>query len=256
MELKRVEEKYKTLLGEGQVYEAYTRNDFEVWKILFDKQIGNINLYASQAFRDGLNKVDFNRDQIPNFEKTNEVLLHETGWQLTGVPGIVNDDEFFQLMASRKFPATTWLRKMDELEYLEEPDMFHDVFAHVPLLTNPHFADFLHAMSQLGLRYLGNAEAIELLSRIYWYTVEFGLIREEAGLRIYGAGILSSAGETLYSVGKEPEHLPYDVTSILQAGYRKDVFQERYFIIDSYEQLYASLDEVLKGIERALEVVS
>jgi phenylalanine-4-hydroxylase len=254
MNLSRVEEKGKTLLGQAQVYENYTEEDHQVWKILFDKQKPNIEQFACKAFKDGLDKVGFTPDHIPDFEKTNQVLLKETGWQLIAVPGIVNDEEFFELMASRKFPATTWLRKMDEIDYLEEPDMFHDVFAHVPLLTNAHFADFLHALSHLGLKYLGNTEAIELLSRIYWYTVEFGLIREEE-LRIYGAGILSSAGETHYSVSKDPVHLPYNVESTLQSAYRKDVFQERYFIIDSFEQLYASLDAVTRELDTALNML-
>ena len=164
------------------------------------------------------------------------------------VPGIVDDAIFFQLMANRKFPASTWLRKMSELDYLEEPDMFHDVFAHVPLLTNQAFVDFLQELSKIGLEYIDNKWAIELLSRVYWFTVEFGLIREAEGLRIYGAGILSSAGETLFSLSEKPKRFEYNVEQILNTPYRKDTFQDRYFIIDSYEQLYESLPEIKKLI--------
>jgi phenylalanine-4-hydroxylase len=133
---------------------------------------------------------------------------------------------------------------MKELDYLEEPDMFHDVFAHVPLLTNQLFVNFLEELSKIGLSYCGNDYAIELLSRIYWFTVEFGLIRENGELRIYGAGILSSAGETKYSLSNEPPHHEFDVPVIMQTDFRKDVFQDRYFVIESYEQLYSSLPEI------------
>ena len=169
------------------------------------------------------------------------------------MPGIVNDDLFFKQLANRLFPATTWLRKMEELDYLEEPDMFHDVFAHVPLLTNQAFVDFLQALSKIALKHVGDSWAIELLSRIYWFTVEFGLISEQGKTRIYGAGILSSAGETAYSLSDKPQHHAYDVAQILDSPYRKDTFQTQYFIIDSYEQLYASIGEVEEELEKRLK---
>lgn len=227
-----------------QAYAKYTAEDFQVWKILFDRQQENLPGRATAEFLQGIERINFRPDTIPDFRKTNPLLRSITGWELAVVPGIIDDEIFFQLMANRKFPASTWLRKMSELDYLEEPDMFHDVFAHVPLLTNQAFVDFLQELSKIGLDYVDNKWAIELLSRIYWYTIEFGLIREEGQLRIYGAGILSSAGETLYSLSDQPRHLAYDVEQILNSPYRKDIFQERYFIIDSYEQLYASLPEI------------
>lgn len=227
-----------------QQYANYTPEDFQVWKILFDRQQENLPGRATEEFLQGIERIHFRPDTIPDFRKTNPLLRSITGWELAVVPGIIDDDIFFQLMANRKFPASTWLRKMSELDYLEEPDMFHDVFAHVPLLTNQAFVDFLQELSKIGLDYVDNKWAIELLSRIYWYTIEFGLIREEGQLRIYGAGILSSAGETLYSLSDQPRRLEYDVEQILNSPYRKDIFQERYFIIDSYEQLYASLPEI------------
>jgi len=142
---------------------------------------------------------------------------------------------------------------MSQLDYLEEPDMFHDVFAHIPLLTNQAFVDFLQAISQFGHEWIEDEWAIHLLSRIYWFTIEFGLIRETEGLRIYGAGILSSSGETKYSLSNEPNHFAYDVDHILDTGYRKDRMQENYFIIDSYEQLYESIPEIKEKIEKRLK---
>jgi phenylalanine-4-hydroxylase len=235
-----------------QQYENYTAEDFAVWKILFDRQIQNLPGRATVAYLEGLERIQFNGERIPNFAETNPLLRSQTGWELTVVPGIVADDVFFKLLADKKFPATTWLRKMAQLDYLEEPDMFHDVFAHVPLLTNQAFVDFLQALSKIALRHIDNAWAIELLSRIYWFTIEFGLIQEEGGLRIYGAGILSSAGETLYSLSDKPEHRPYDVARILDTPYRKDTFQEIYYIVDSYEALYASIPQIEEELAKRI----
>ena len=232
-----------------QIYENYTAEDFEVWKILFDRQQENLPNAASRVFLEGLDKIKFGNDAIPNFEKTNELLYSITGWKLVVVPGIVPDYTFFELMSNRHFPATTWLRKKKELDYLEEPDMFHDVFAHVPLLTNQHFVDFLEELSNIGLEYHDNPYAIDILSRIYWFTVEFGLIKEDVGTRIYGAGILSSAGETKFCLSEEPPHYDFDVEAIANTGYTKSVFQDRYFVIDSYEQLYESIPEVKKVLK-------
>ena len=224
-----------------QIYDNYTAEDFEVWKILFNRQIKQFPTHACQAYRDGLKTANFETGIIPRFSETNEILQQATGWQLAVVPGIVPDYTFFELMANKRFPATTWLRKMKELDYLEEPDMFHDVFAHVPLLANQHFVDFLEELSKIGLSYVGNADAIQLLSRVYWFTVEFGLIQEAEGLRIYGAGILSSAGETKFSLSDEPPKHKFDIEHMLNTPYRKDVFQTEYFITESYEQLYDSI---------------
>ncbi len=227
-----------------QVYENYTEEDFEVWKVLFERQIKILPTAATQSYLDGLVDIKFHADKIPAFEETNKILSSLTGWELAVVPGIVPDYTFFELMSNKRFPATTWLRKMKELDYLEEPDMFHDVFAHVPLLTNESFVSFLQALSEIGLDYCGDDYAIDILSRVYWFTVEFGLIRENDNLRIYGAGILSSAGETVYSLSDEPTHHEFDVKKIANTGYRKDKFQTEYFIIDSYEQLYQSIPEI------------
>ncbi len=241
-----------TLKDMKQVYEAYTEEDHKVWKILFERQIVNLPKAATKEYHVGLEKINFTADRIPNFEETNEILRSLTGWELVAVEGIVDDKLFFELMSNKKFPATTWLRKMSELDYLEEPDMFHDVFAHVPLLTNQAFVDFLQAISSIGHEYADDRVAIDLLSRVYWFTVEFGLIRENGEPRIYGAGILSSAGETDFSLGTEPKHFEYHVEQILNTPYRKDIFQDRYFIVDSYEQLFDSIDEIKNGLTEKL----
>ena len=236
-----------------QNYENYTPEDQKVWNILFDRQFPSLPKAATKEFLIGLDKVNFTGKAIPNFEETNKVLRELTGWEIYAVPGIVEDELFFDLMANRKFPATTWVRKMSELDYLEEPDMFHDVFAHIPLLANQSFVYFLQAISKFGQEWVGDEWAIHLLSRIYWFTIEFGLIREEGELRIYGAGILSSSGETKYSLSDEPNHFEYDVDKILNTPYRKDNMQENYFIIDSYKQLYESLPEIKSKIEELLK---
>ncbi len=236
-----------------QNYENYTAEDQQVWKILFDRQFPALPKAATKEFLTGLDKVNFTGEGIPNFEDTNKILKELTGWEIYAVPGIVEDGLFFDLMSNKKFPATTWVRKMSELDYLEEPDMFHDVFAHIPLLTNQAFVDFLQAISQFGHEWIEDEWAIHLLSRIYWFTIEFGLIREEEGLRIYGAGILSSSGETEFSLSNGPNHFEYDVDKILDTPYRKDIMQENYFIIDSYEQLYESLPEIKSKIEAKLK---
>lgn len=236
-----------------QIYENYTAEDQNVWKILFNRQFPNLPEAATGEFMTGLKKVNFTAEKIPNFEETNEILRKLTGWEIYAVPGIVEDDLFFDLMANKKFPATTWVRKMSQMDYLEEPDMFHDVFAHIPLLANQAFVDFLQAISKFGHEWIGDPWAIHLLSRIYWFTIEFGLIRENGELRIYGAGVLSSSGETKYSLSNEPEHHEYDVDQILDTSYRKDKMQDRYFIIDSYEQLYNSIPEIKEKIELRLK---
>lgn len=236
-----------------QNYDNYTAEDQKVWNILFDRQFPSLPKAATKEFLVGLDKVNFNGQAIPNFEETNKLLRALTGWEIYAVPGIVEDGLFFDLMANKKFPATTWVRKMSELDYLEEPDMFHDVFAHIPLLANQSFVDFLQAISKFGQEWIEDEWAIHLLSRIYWFTIEFGLIREEGELKIYGAGILSSSGETKYSLSDEPNHFEYDVDTILDTPYRKDNMQENYFIIDSYEQLYESLPEIKSKIEERLK---
>jgi len=236
-----------------QDYAAYTPEDFKVWKILFERQMPNLPKAACKAYLEGVDIVKFNAEEIANFDRLNKILAETTGWEVHVVPGLIDDDLFFGLLNNKRFPSSTWMRKMEQLDYLEEPDMFHDAFAHMPLLTNPHYTGFLEKISGIALKHIKDPYAINILSRIYWFTVEFGLIREEGELKIYGAGILSSAGETKFSLSDGPLHLPYDVRTIMNQSYWKDKFQDRYFIIDSLEQLFGSLPEIESVLEEMLE---
>ncbi|WP_400190547.1 phenylalanine 4-monooxygenase [Hymenobacter sp. B81] len=235
-----------------QAYDQYTAEDRQVWQLLFERQLQALPGRAAPEFMAGLACIGFTADCIPDFRQTNQVLRRLTGWELVAVPGIVDDAAFFGLLAARRFPATTWLRKLAELDYLEEPDMFHDVFGHVPLLTNPDFCRFLHQLGHLGTLHASDADAVELLARLYWFTVEFGLLRDagSGAARIYGAGILSSAGETRYSLGPEPRRQPFDVARVLDTAFRKDVFQTDYFVLDSLDQLPATLPRVQRALRR------
>ncbi len=235
-----------------QDYEAYTAEDFKVWKILYERQMPNLPKAASQAYLEGVKTVNFNADLIANFEELNKILKETTGWAVQVVPGLIDDDLFFGLLNNRRFPSSTWLRKMEQLDYLEEPDMFHDAFAHMPMLTNQPYVDFLEKLSGIALKHIDDPWAIQLLSRIYWFTIEFGLIRENGELRIYGAGILSSKGETKFSLSDEPVHYPYDVKRIMNQEYWKNKFQDKYFVIESYEQLYNSIPEIEAVLEEML----
>ena len=236
----------------AQDYARYTADDQWVWRTLFERQMQALPAVASHRFLEGLPRIHFQTGRIPDFAATNPLLDRATGWNLVAVPGIVDDRTFFALLAARRFPATTWLRTPAQLDYLEEPDMFHDVFGHVPLLTDPFFADFLQALGTLALRHLHDPYAVELLSRLYWFTVEFGLIAEDGALRIYGAGILSSAGETQFCLGDGPARRPFDVVTILATPYAKDRMQDVYFVIDSYEQLVASVPALEAELLRRL----
>ncbi len=235
-----------------QDYEAYTEEDFKVWKILYERQMPNLPKAASQAYLEGVKTVNFTADKIANFEELNQILRDTTGWAVQVVPGLIDDDLFFGLLNNRRFPSSTWLRKMEQLDYLEEPDMFHDAFAHMPMLTNQHYVDFLEKLSGIALKHIDDPWAIQLLSRIYWFTIEFGLIRENGELRIYGSGILSSKGETKFSLSDEPAHYPYDVKRIMNQEYWKDKFQDKYFVIESFEQLYNSIPEIESVLEGML----
>ncbi len=239
-----------------QDYEKYTEQDRAVWRLLFERQAAQLPGLADDAFLQGIEAIHFRADAIPRFEEMNTQLRQITGWEVAVVKGLIPNKDFFELLYNRAFPASTWLRKMEELEYLEEPDMFHDVYGHVPLLTNQNFCDFLRGLSGIALKHIDNEWAIELLSRLYWYTVEFGLIGTPAGLRIYGAGILSSSGESVYSLSDVPQQVPFNVADIYKTPYIKDKFQEKYFVIESYQQLYESLPEVEAQLERELMVNS
>ncbi len=236
-----------------QEYDNYTSESHHVWELLYQEQAQVLANRATSTFLNGIKTIQFESNKIPRFTTINNILRQSTGWEVYAVPGLIDNKPFFELLAQKKFPATTWLRTLAQLKYIEEPDMFHDVFGHVPLLSEPYFAGFLNGMSQIALKYIEHNSAIELLSRLYWYTVEFGLIIENKNIKIYGAGILSSPGESVYSLSDTATHYPFDLEHILSTPYIKDCFQGQYFVAQSYEQLYRSLPQLDQIVSEFLQ---
>lgn len=221
----------------SQGWERYTAQEHAVWKTLFERQGKLLPGRACDEFVQGMKDLPIGPDQIPNFEHLSEILMKRTGWQVVAVPGLVPDDVFFEHLANRRFPAGHFIRKPHELDYLEEPDVFHDVFGHVPMLMNPVIADYIQAYGQGGLR-AKQLGVLENLARVYWYTVEFGLVRQPDGLRMYGAGIVSSATETRFSVeDQSPNRVRFDLERVMRTRYRIDDFQETYFVLDHLDDL-------------------
>lgn len=232
-----------------QDYQAYTSEDHEVWSILYGRQLECINDKASEAYLEGIQKCGFRSHAIPDFTNVNIRLDKATGWQIYVVPGLIDNLPFFKHLSKKEFPATTWLRTKAQLDYLEEPDMFHDIFGHIPLLSEPMFCEYLQAISSITSKYIQDPLAVEYMARLYWYTVEFGLIKEKNAIKIYGAGILSSLGESVYCLSDAAQYLPFNVSTIFSYPYIKDKYQEQYFVIDSYDQLFESI----KTIEPTLQ---
>ncbi len=220
-----------------QGWERYTAEDHGVWKTLFERQTALLPGRACDAYVDGMRRLPIGADAIPDFRRLSDVLMQRTGWQVVAVPGLVPDEVFFDHLAHRRFPAGHFIRKPHELDYLEEPDVFHDVFGHVPMLMNPVIADYIQAYGEGGLRaqrlgYLPN------LARVYWYTVEFGLLRQRDGLRLYGAGIASSYTESVFALDSaSPNRLRFDLERVMRTHYRIDDFQETYFVLDDFDEL-------------------
>ena len=220
-----------------QLWERFSAEEHRVWDTLFARQAAMLPGRASDAFLRGLDVLRLEKPGIPDFAELNAALMAATGWQVVAVPGLVPDDVFFDHLANRRFVSGNFIRRADQLDYLQEPDVFHDVFGHVPMLADPVFADYMQAYGRGGLRSLGFG-ALHKLARLYWYTVEFGLVHEQGGLRIYGAGIVSSYGESIFALDDpSPHRIAFDLERIMRTDYRIDDYQQNYFVIDSYEQL-------------------
>jgi phenylalanine-4-hydroxylase len=220
-----------------QGWSNYTPAEHAVWKTLFERQTKLLPGRACDEFVEGMKNLPIGADQIPDFLELSEVLMQRTGWQVVAVPGLVPDEVFFEHLANRRFPAGNFIRKPHELDYLEEPDVFHDVFGHVPMLMNPSIADYIQAYGVGGLR-AKKLGVLDKLARVYWYTVEFGLIQQKDGLRIYGAGIASSRTESVFSLDDpSPNRIGFDLERVMRTHYRIDDFQESYFVIDSLAEL-------------------
>lgn len=220
-----------------QNWDAYSRADHDVWITLYERQAALLPGRAADPFLKGLEALDLHRAGIPDFARINEELKRLTGWTVVAVPGLVPDDVFFDHLANRRFPAGQFIRKPEELDYLQEPDIFHDVFGHVPMLTDPVFADYMQAYGEGGRRALGLGR-LHNLARLYWYTVEFGLLETPQGLRIYGAGIVSSRAESIFALDDpSPNRLGFDLERVTRTPYRIDDFQQVYFVIPSLQSL-------------------
>ncbi len=220
-----------------QGWEHYGAAEHGVWKTLFERQTSLLPGRVCDEFADGMARLPIAADRIPDFRRLSEVLMRRTGWQVVAVPGLVPDEVFFEHLANRRFPAGNFIRKPNELDYLEEPDVFHDVFGHVPMLMNRTLADYLQAYGAGGLRAL-RLGVLPRLARVYWFTVEFGLVRQHGGLRIYGAGIASSFTESVFSLDDpSPNRIVFDLERVMRTNYRIDDFQETYFVLQDFEQL-------------------
>jgi phenylalanine-4-hydroxylase len=220
-----------------QDWSSYTPAEHAMWDRLFARQSKMLPGRASPAFLEGLDVLRLSKPGIPDFDELSERLQALTGWKVVAVPGLVPDEDFFRHLANRTFVAGRFIRTPDQIDYLQEPDIFHDVFGHVPLLANPVFADYMQAYGAGGLRSLG-MNALHRLARLYWYTVEFGLIREDGGLKLYGAGIVSSYGESKFALDDpSPNRIRLDLKRTMRTRYKIDDYQQTYFVIDSYEDL-------------------
>ena len=220
-----------------QDWDRYTAEEHAVWDTLFALQTGMLEGRVTSAFRRGLDVLRLSRAGIPDFAELSQRLEALTGWRVVAVPGLIPDDVFFEHLANRRFVAGRFIRRPDQLDYLQEPDVFHDLFGHVPLLCDPAFADYMQAYGAGGLR-AQQFGALEKLARLYWYTVEFGLIREGGGLKLYGAGIVSSFGESKFALDDpSPNRIGFDLERVMRTDYRIDDYQQSYFVIDSFEHL-------------------
>jgi phenylalanine-4-hydroxylase len=234
----------------------YTKEDLRVWKTLFDRQISNLQNKSAKDYLHAIDSMEecLNANGIPDFSKLNSWLKSKTGWEIEIVEGLIPVDEFFALLSDKKFCSSTWLRKESQLDYLEEPDMFHDIFGHIPLLSNEVFSEYLHRFGKIGHHYRKSSEKLLQLQRMYWYTIEFGLINtsgNEYDNKVYGAGIISSFGETNRIFQNSCNFLDFDIEEILQKKFRTDVMQSEYVVIESFNQLFNSLDVLEKKLNKS-----
>lgn len=229
--------KYVAKTPDANGYIHYTDDEHAVWNELITRQMPVVEKYASDEFLNALDRMNFPTDRIPQCNDVSEVLHKATGWEVAPVPALIPFGEFFSLLANKKFPAASFIRSREEMDYLQEPDIFHEIFGHTPLLTDPRFAEFTHAYGLAGLK--ASKQDRSMLARLYWFTVEFGLMNTSKGLKTYGAGIVSSMGETPYSIESDiPERRPFDPVTMLRTPYRIDIYQTVYYVIDSLDDLF------------------
>jgi phenylalanine-4-hydroxylase len=241
-----------------QGWESYTAAEHDTWRTLYERQTKLLPGRACAEFLSGIEALPIGAGTIPDFRRLSDILMRRTGWQVVAVPGLVPPEVFFEHLAKRRFPAGQFIRRADQLDYIEEPDVFHDVFGHVPMLMHPVLADYLQAYGEGGLR-AQRLGALDQLSRVYWFTVEFGLVVQREGLRIYGAGIVSSYAETQFSLEDQfPNRLKFDLSRVMRTRYRIDDFQENYFVLDALDDLlrFAEIDfaPIYRKAKRMVEI--
>ncbi len=241
-----------------QNYEKYTAEDHEIWGILYDRQVANLKGKSCDEYLACLEELQPNmsNQEVADFRKV-ERSLEKTGWSIEVVKGLIPVEDFFQLLTQKRFCSSTWLRSRAQLDYLEEPDMFHDTFGHIPLLMNETYAAFMHKFGEIGVGYLGDDKALTALQRLYWFTIEFGVMKGVDKTRIYGAGVLSSYGEVNHIYEHpEVEILPYDVKAIASNPFVNSEIQMRYYEIEGFQQLFDSLDEVQELLDSGLDIAA
>lgn len=250
----KLKTKYQAKQPNSQGFINYTAEENKVWETLYTRQIEVIETRACPEFIEGLASLKMPLDRVPQLSDISQALMPLTGWSVVAVPALISTDHFFTLLNQRQFPAATFIRIPEELDYLEEPDIFHEFFGHCPLLTQPVYADFMQKYGEVALA-APEADR-ELLARLFWFTVEFGLIKTSEGIRCYGGGILSSKNESIYALeSPTPLRRPFNLLDVLRTPYRIDIMQTIYYVIDSYNQLYELLNTDLgAAIQKAREL--
>ncbi|AWL11337.1 Phenylalanine 4-monooxygenase [Saliniradius amylolyticus] len=235
--------------AEGIIH--WSEEENRIWQELVERQMKLLPDRACDEYMQGIELLDMPKDRIPQLYELNRVLERETGWNVAQVPALIPFDEFFRLLANKQFPVATFIRSREEFDYLQEPDIFHEVFGHCPLLTNPDFAHFTHTYGKLG--YAADKKDRVFLARLYWFTVEFGLVKQKGDLRIYGGGILSSPGETLYALDSDKaERYPLDPLDALRTPYRIDIMQPVYYILGEFKELFNIAEsDIMSLVEKA-----
>lgn len=245
--------KYVAKVPDSNGFIQYSDEENQIWSELITRQMAWINDTACDEFLDGLKQLNLPMDRVPQLEELNVVLREKTGWETAAVPALIGFEEFFSLLASKKFPVATFIRSREDLDYLQEPDIFHEIFGHCAMLTNPHFAAFTEHYGKLGIA--ATKQERVYLARLYWFTVEFGLVRSHDGLRIIGGGILSSPGETKYAYRKEAQITPLEPLEVFRTPYRIDIMQPQYFVLENMEHLTALTKlDLMALVRQAIEL--
>ena len=244
--------KYVAKIPNGEGYIAYTAEEDAVWRDLYAAQEEAVHAHMAQPYLKGLKKLAMPKDRVPQCPEISAVLLQETGWQVKPVPALIGFDKFYGMLSDRTFPAASFIRSREDFDYIEEPDIFHEIFGHTPLLTDARFAEFSHAIGRAGLK--AEKQDFSWLIRLYWFTIEFGLTRENGQLKALGSGLASSKTELPHAVlSGEPTLRPFNIEDILRTPYRIDIHQPIYFVIEDMNDLFAAADRDLMADIKAAQ---